>query len=113
MDKFVCIGHDPVSVGREANALESALNERDLKVHEGFSPSTEATFAGIEFDGIALRARVPLKRAWRSRLAFDFILESGEVSGCELEVVVGHFTWAALARREVLSFLGPCLRVHA
>ena len=70
-------------------------------MNEGFAACTECVFAGLDFDGVEHTARVSTKRGWRIALAIKHILRCKSVSGKALEHLIGHFTWAALARREV------------
>ena len=102
VDNFLVLGHTPQEVSQEASRLEEALNAKGLLVHEVFGPSTSATFAGLEFDGSSRTARVSMKRIWKLRFALDFVLNCRCVSGSAVEAIVGHLTWAALARRETL-----------
>ena len=110
VDNFLVCGHSPGEVQRGANSLETALSEAGLAVHEGFGPSVRATFAGIELDGERQTARVAKKRVWKLRLACDLILDARSISGAALEVLIGHFTWACLARREALCVLDDAYR---
>ena len=108
VDNFLYISHDPETADRDNNSLTNTLCAQGLVVHEGFSACTSCTFAGIEFDGILHTARVSRKRAWRLALAIRSLLAAQEVSGKTLEHVIGHFTWAALARRETLCLIQHC-----
>eukprot|EP00959_Pyramimonas_sp_CCMP1952_P133214 2785065-Pyramimonas_sp.AAC.1 len=40
---------------------------------------------------------------WRLRYGIESLLRRGVCSGSALQIAMGHVTWAALLRREVLS----------
>ncbi|CAK0895306.1 unnamed protein product, partial [Prorocentrum cordatum] len=50
------------------------------------------------------------KRLWRVRLACLHALGLGRLTGKELQLLVAHFTWAGLMRRELLSLPHACYR---
>jgi hypothetical protein len=77
-------------------------------VHAVFSATTHATFAGVDYDGERLTARVSSRRIWRLRYAIDYVLGRHDISGRSLEKILGHFTWGALVRREALAVVCAC-----
>ena len=103
VDNFPIVGHDPHTVCQAASQHSAAMSQKSLKIHEEERVGTNITFAGIEFNGQSRQCQVSHKRLWRLRRALDFILECDQLRGDSLEVIVGHITWAALCRREVLS----------
>ena len=44
-------------------------------------------------------------RVWRIRLAILHLLDKGVASGHDVQIIVGHITWAMLLRREALAIL--------
>ena len=67
-------------------------------------------FVGPQFDGNTHEVRLGWERIWRLRLGIGHLLSRGGCSGHQLEKLVGHITWAALLRRESLSFLSGCYK---
>ena len=105
VDNFIELGHDPATVALEANSLTAALNDKHLKVHEMFGPTSDATFVGLRFDGRRRQLRIGTRRLWKVRFAIDSLFARGSASGSVLESLIGHITWAMLVRRESLSIL--------
>ena len=108
VDNYLTIGHDPHTVELSATRLQAQLNSEGLATHEIISAKQHVTFAGLDFDGEHATVRVGVRRAWRLRLAIDHILGSKAISGAAIEVIVGHFTWSAMVRRESLSIVSAC-----
>lgn len=103
VDNFLIAGHNPATVGERSNSHSNTLDTNQLLCHDFFGPTTTCTFVGLEFDGVAHTVRVGSHRAWRLRLALDFVLDHmKEISGAQLEVIIGHLTWTCLVRREPL-----------
>ena len=108
VDNFLVTGHCPSYVDQQATALGNRLNAAELVVHEVFSATTHATFAGVDYDGERLTARVSARRVWRLRFSIDYILGRHGISGRSLEKILGHFTWSALLRCEALATVCAC-----
>ena len=109
VDSFLVTGHCPSYVDQQATALGNRPNAAELVAHEVFSATTHATFAGADYDGAHLTARVGARSVWRLRFAIDHILGRHDISGRSLEKILGHFTWNALLRRQALACHGVCL----
>ena len=73
-------------------------------------PSPEATFTGLVFDEMRGRVGLSRRRMWRIRLSFLHVADRGSATGDELRVLLGHFTWGALVRRELLSIFSAAYR---
>jgi len=108
VDNFLVAGRCLTQFDKQASALGNRLNDADLVVHEVFSATTHATFAGVDYDGERLTARVSSRRIWRLRYAIDYVLGRHDISGRSLEKILGHFTWGALVRREALAVVCAC-----
>ena len=63
---------------------------------------------GFHFDGNAHQIRLSWTRVWRLRYAIEYVLKRGFASGHDIQVLLGHITWAVLLRREALSILSSC-----
>ncbi len=110
VDNFMVVGHDPQTVGLAHSQHVNRMNDLGLHIHEEADVSTTMSFAGLEFDGASRQVRVSCGRVWKIRLAIDHILGGDRLHGKSLEVVVGHITWALLARRETLSVFSAVYR---
>ena len=106
VDNHLVMGESRERVVAGSMAIAADLNAVDLDTHEAFE-DCECDFVGLHFDGRPGRHRVRLKwdRVWRIRLAIMYILDCDFASGKDIQVVVGHITWAMLLRREALAIL--------
>ena len=80
---------------------EAALNAYSLPVHEITHESHEVETLGLRFE--AGQCSSTNQRRWKLRRAVEFVLRRDRISGEELEVLVGHFTFIFLLRRPCLS----------
>ncbi|CAK0819692.1 unnamed protein product, partial [Prorocentrum cordatum] len=94
--------HAAVDLGKKRLA---SLEEGGLRCKGLEEPARGVKFTGLVFDQKAGAIRVPCERMWRVRLAFLHVCDRGWASGGELMVLAGHFTWAALLRRPLMSIL--------
>ncbi|CAK0867614.1 unnamed protein product, partial [Prorocentrum cordatum] len=97
-------------------AMETAQRARESLEAVGLrckgleGPCAEATFTVLVFD--EARGRVGLSR-WRMRrirLSLLHVADRGSATGDEMRVLLGHFTWGALVRRELLSIFSATYR---
>ncbi|CAK0872205.1 unnamed protein product, partial [Prorocentrum cordatum] len=102
-------------VGAESERARSALDEvteasaeKGLLVHGQAATPGAPEVLGVEIDGQLLQSRASGKRRLRARQAIAGLLQRGRCSESALEVVLGHVTFLAMARRPVLSFLHSC-----
>ncbi len=104
VDNFVVLGSCEQKVSAMAAAGVTALREKGLVVHEEERAVGCIKVLGWQFDKTELR---PLQhRVWRIRLAMERIVQTGVVSGRQLEKVIGHACFVSLGRRESLSIFG-------
>lgn len=78
-----------------------------LQTHESFDDN-ECDFVGLHFSGTDHQIRLSWRRIWRFKLGIEFLLDRGVATGHELQIIIGHITWAMLARRESLAILDAC-----
>ena len=102
VDNFVAISQKKGRAKALAEAVGVALNDHGLPTHE-----VEAG-VGIETLGWAFGEDHPTvgvtrKRLWRLRLATLELIMQGHASGKTIERLVGHFTFAGLLQRGLLS----------
>jgi hypothetical protein len=73
------------------------------KVAKMVLPSTTAVTIGYEVDGFALTVGLPIHKLVNLQQQTAALLTRGFCSGRDLSRLIGDWTWAALARRPVLS----------
>ena len=103
-------------VGKLASDVGAELNRRGLPTHD--VELCQETL-GWEFGDARPEVRITARRLWKLRLGTLELLREGWGSGQLVERIVGHFTFAALLRRELLScfqavyvFIRRQYRVH-
>ncbi|CAK0813303.1 unnamed protein product, partial [Prorocentrum cordatum] len=104
VDNYAALGRSPALVDEAALAIARVLTEKGLLTHDEEPAARDATFVGLELK----RGRhfsIKARSIWRLRFGLDALLRRGFCSGDALRVIMGHFTWAGLLRREVLSLL--------
>eukprot|EP00969_Alexandrium_andersonii_P238035 10506761-Alexandrium_andersonii.AAC.1 len=84
------------------------LETAGLDTHEVCHQAVEAELLGWVLDGSKGVIECSRRRRWRLRKALSHLLATGVASGRELAAVLGHFTFAALVRRPVLSSISAC-----
>ena len=99
---------------QEITYVRQKLDEAGLtcsdKAEEEMTLDEKHTFVGLYFDRESGRVKVSAQRLWRIRFAILFAFQRGRMSPRQLERLLGHITWAALVRREVLSILSACYK---
>lgn len=65
-------------------------------------------FTGVHFDGVAGKASMSSKRLCRLRYAILELLKVCRIDSRRLLRLLGHYTYAALLKREMLSILSTC-----
>lgn len=83
--------------------MVAALEARGLETHELSVLSQGATPLGVVFDGKRHFTALTAKRYWRVVQAAKFALSRRAVPGWVWEVLLGHFTFCGLVRRDLLS----------
>ena len=104
VDNYASLGRSPARVDQATLAITRVLTEKGLLTHDEEPAARDATFVGLELKRgrhLSIKAR----SIWRLRFGLDALLRKGFCSGDALRVIIGHFTWAGLIRREVLSLL--------
>ena len=101
VDNVVVLGTSADVVNAALRKAAQTLNDLDLTVHEPEWAATSHKALGLHFNANAVS--VGPRRLWKLRMAGQEILRRDRVSGLQLRRFLGHATWAALLRREVLS----------
>ena len=110
VDNFAVASLDPDIATTKVSEARRVLEGLGLGCHEVSPGAASSEFTGLSFDGERRVIRVSSKRIWRLRLAIDFALGTGKASGGEIRKLIGHFTWAALLRRCLLSIFQQAQR---
>lgn len=102
VDNFVAISQTKGRAKDLAEAVGVALNKHGLPTHEveaGYGLET----LGWAFSADHPRVSITSKRLWRMRLATLELLKDGKANGRTIERLVGHYTFAGLMQRGMLS----------
>lgn len=85
--------------------VKEVLGQFGLKCGE---VGDEQIFVGLRVDGGPGNTSIVERKVWRLRFAALHLLRRGRASGAQMRHVLGHFTWAAMMRRECLSLVSSC-----
>eukprot|EP00435_Cladocopium_sp_Y103_P066614 s689_g28.t2 len=102
VDNFVAISQVPGRAKQLAEAVGVALNKHGLPTHDveaGVGMETLGWAFGSEHPTVGITKR----RLWRLRLATLELLKVGKCNGKTVERLVGHYTFAGLLQRGMLS----------
>lgn len=102
VDNFVALSQRPGKAFELAEAVGERLRERGLPTHEvegGYGVET----LGWQFAEKCPRVQITRKRLWKMRLATMELLREGKCNGRLLEKLIGHYTFAGLLQRGMLS----------
>jgi len=105
VDNFAVMGTDRHTVKTDLDSIVSHADGVGLPCHPASEPELSADFIGIRWEGGKGRVHCSPRRMWKLRLAIAHVLRTRRASGDQLRRLVGHFTFCALLRREVLSIL--------
>ncbi|CAK0878435.1 unnamed protein product, partial [Prorocentrum cordatum] len=112
VDNFVSIGYGAEAVRSAVTRVMTELKRRGLVVTRGgHLGDSEGEFAVLGWSITAAgRLSASASGLWRARLAVRGLLRRGRASGRDLERVLGHIIFVALARREGLSIFEASFR---
>lgn len=102
VDNFVALSQRPGKAFELAEAVGKQLRDRGLPTHEvegGYGVET----LGWQFAEKCPRVQITRKRLWKIRLATMELLREGKCNGRLLEKLIGHYTFAGLLQRGMLS----------
>lgn len=102
VDNFIALSQEAGVVGPLAAAVGAELNKRGLATHP--VEHNQQTL-GWQFSETKPEVHMTPHRLWKLRLGIAELLSRGWATGKLVERLVGHITFAALLRREVLSCL--------
>ena len=102
VDNLGLCGCEKKEVESDLGVVVTALESKGLLTHE-LSVDTTASPLGVVFDGKKHFTALTAKRYWRVCQAAKFALSRRAVPGWVWEVLLGHFTFCGLVRRDLLS----------
>jgi hypothetical protein len=108
VDNYATSGHDATQVGAALRDINDTLRVAGPVVRDVPGASCDCTFAGLEPRERGYLVAVSKKRIWTLRGALEDVIDRNYVSRTALRVLLGHFTWCALSRREALSNVHAC-----
>ena len=104
VDNVVGYSQSAAPAAEAASAVHAAFEGLGLPTH-GVETSAGGSSLGWQFSEEAPQVSVSPRRIWRLRLGIKELIRRGSCSGRELEAIIGHFTFCALLRRELLACL--------
>ena len=107
VDNFVALSQKPGVVAEAAALVGSEFQARGLPTHPVESGVGMDTL-GWHFSETSPSVTVTPRRLWKLRLGVQELLKKGWSDGKTIEKVIGHLTFAALLRRELLSCFQAC-----
>jgi hypothetical protein len=105
VDNFGIFGCSKAAVDRGRMAIAERLREWGLSVHEEEEAQLKGEFIGLLFNGEKGYVSVKPSRLLKLRAGVQDLLNRQFCTGHTLQLVLGHCTWAMMARRESLSLL--------
>ena len=103
VDNVGIMGTDKVQVDTAMKEVALHLDSHGLKTHEKEPAATVIEALGVELDGERHRVRLSSSRYWRLDSALRWALSRRTLRGDQLEVLLGHCTFAAMVDRSLLS----------
>eukprot|EP00971_Amphidinium_carterae_P101760 2014011-Amphidinium_carterae.1 len=110
VDNIGVLGDNPKRVSDLRKSATGALDAIGLTTHELSEAVSTDEALGICIDGKTRQATLSEKRFGRLRGALFWILQQQRVNGKQLEVLVGHLTFAFMLNRPLLSCLSATYR---
>ena len=103
VDNLGVLGTSRVNVDEDLMMAVQTLKSRGLDTHEEIVHSNTATALGIHIDLRNMLVSVAPMRLWRLKQGLRWALRCRALPGKTWEVLLGHMTFVALLRRDVLS----------
>ena len=103
VDNEVFVGRSKAGSSGVRRIAEEVVTRVGLPLHEIEDDLTCAEVIGLELNGLERKGRLSVTRRWRLRQAVRGMLDRRLVSGREVEVMIGHLTFAMLLNRPALS----------
>lgn len=108
VDNFGAFGVSADAVNAGLRAIAKQLREWGLSVHEEVEAQSTGEFVGLYFDGNSGHMSIKQSRIAKIRAGIHDLLNRQFCSGHTIQLVLGHITWALMARREGLALINSC-----
>ena len=105
VDNIGVLGLEPGRVDAALDKVVVQLEVAGIKTHERIPATVEIEMLGLVHKKRRVLRVVTIsdRRFWKIRDGLTWLLSRRRVSGKQLEILIGHCTWIALLRREVLA----------
>ena len=110
VDNLGIMSTNQAHVTKSLTEVQELFNGRSLSLHPGEVLSDRADVLGCRLDLKERCTGIKPDRSLRIRKAVEGILSRGRSAGRFLEVLVGHFTYAFLVNRPLMSTFHHCYR---
>ena len=105
LDNEIFLSQSRECVDSARNSAADTLRAAGLPVHEEAEATTFLIGLGLQFDGQNLRVRISSERRWKLRQALKALCKRRTASPRQLQMILGHISFAFLLRRPLLSIL--------
>ena len=106
IDNFAALGTSKETVRGDSLQMEATLRNLGLATHAVEEPTLSADLVGFHREGATGVVTSARTRFWKLALALEHVLSHPQVTGQELEKLLGHLTYAFLLRRELFAVFG-------
>ncbi|CAK0901668.1 unnamed protein product, partial [Prorocentrum cordatum] len=108
VDGVAVIGTQSAQTVQDCRTIAESLLAVGLVTKDMELPQDERPFTGLIFEKGSGRISLSRSRIWRIRRAFQFAAEADKLTGVQMRMLLGHYTWAAMLRRPLLSVFAAC-----
>ncbi|CAK0856032.1 unnamed protein product [Prorocentrum cordatum] len=108
VDGVAVIGTQSAQTVQDCRTIAESLLAVGLVTKDMELPQDEQPFTGLIFEKGSGRISLSRSRIWRIRRAFQFAAEADKLTGVQMRMLLGHYTWAAMLRRPLLSVFAAC-----
>ncbi|CAK0838344.1 unnamed protein product [Prorocentrum cordatum] len=108
VDGVAVIGTQSAQTVQDCRAIAEALLAAGLVTKDMELPQDEQPFTRLIFEKGSGRISLSRSRIWRIRRAFQYAAEADKLTGVQMRMLLGHYTWAAMLRRPLLSVFAAC-----
>ncbi|CAK0909111.1 unnamed protein product, partial [Prorocentrum cordatum] len=108
VDGVAVIGTQSAQTVQDCRSIAESLLAVGLVTKDMELPQDEQPFTGLIFEKGSGRISLSRSRIWRIRRAFQFAAEADKLTGVQMRMLLGHYTWAAMLRRPLLSVFAAC-----
>ncbi|CAK0798442.1 unnamed protein product, partial [Prorocentrum cordatum] len=108
VDGVAVIGTQSAQTVQDCRTIAESLLAVGLVTKDMELPQDEQPFTGLIFEKGSEWISLSRSRIWRIRRAFQYAAEADKLTGVQMRMLLGHYTWAAMLRRPLLSVFAAC-----